>query len=561
MVTKKQRVRYPTASDGIQVNHCKNPLCLNYGVLPSETRAGEKYRTGLGGYVISGGSYQARSLHCKLCLKNSSIRSNLAITQELTRFRPSFLRLTTAACINDQCTSYGKACFTHQDHYYHHGKTASGEPRYRCKRCGSTFSVGLPIRRQRRPELNVEVYKLLVNKVPMRRICEILDINPATLYNKLGYLDHISTDFVERQELRLINSESFAERAYVSVDRQDHTLNWGTQLDRRNIILGVVGAVENSSGYALALQLNFDSSLDARDVEADALQRDDYGVPPVFRHYARVWLERDYLNYTVGQARPNEEEGLDTEFKLPHSGVQVHIQYTQAALFFHLRSLLGGFEKIRFFLDRDQGMDAACLSAFVDEIKARRVDVFVIHGPKELTMAQKKTMISRTNKELERYVASMGLSTDSDTRQHYLISKLKKHKSVAGNKDWFQYPFADMAEPEKSILYMTDFNDYDIDHLARLYRKASLRGIDRFFMQIRRRVSILERPIASASRGGRTWHGYSAYSPLVVERLLRIFRVYYNFCHVGEDGKTPAMRLGLVGAPVSLLDLANGPKV
>jgi hypothetical protein len=394
----------------------------------------------------------------------------------------------------------------------------------------------------------------------MRRICEVLDINPATLYNKLSFLDHVASDFAEQQELKLINSDNFARCAYVSVDRQDHTLNWGTQLDRRNIILGVVGAVENSSGYALALQLNFDSNLDARDLEADALFRGDYELPPAFRHYSRVWLERDYKNSTTGKSHPDGEEEINPESKLPHSGVQVHLQYTQAALFFHLQTLLRGFEKIRFFLDGDPGMDTGCMSAFVEEVKARRVDVFVVHGPKELTMAQKKTMISRANKELERYIADTALSTDGDARQHYLISKLKTHKANASNKDWFRYPFADMAEPEKSILYLTDFDDYDIDHLARLYRKASLRGIDRFFMQVRRRVSILERPIATASSGGRTWHGYSAYSPLVVERLLRLFRVYYNYCQVGDDGMTPAMRLGLVEAPVSIMDLAKGPK-
>ncbi len=405
MAKEKRHSRYPSTSEGIQVNHCKNPHCLNYGVLPNESWKGNKNKQGLGAYTVVG-SHQARSLYCKLCSKYSVIRSNLAISQELLRFRPSLLRLSTAACQNEQCKSHGLACVTHPDHYYRHGNTVSGEPRFRCRNCGSTFSAGLPIRRQRRPELNAEVYKLLVNKVPMRRICEILAINPATLYNKLSYLDHVATDFAEQQELKLINSENLAKRAYVSVDRQDHILNWGTQLDRRNIMLGVIGAVENSSGYALALQLNFESGLDARDVEADAIQRDDYGLPSAFRHYARIWLERDYLDCMPGQISPEDAEVEGSpEFKPPHSGVQVHLQYTQAALFFHLRLLLNGFEKLRFFLDRDQGMDAACLSAFVDEVKKRRVDVFVIHGQKELTMAQKKHIIGRTSFEHLSYLA------------------------------------------------------------------------------------------------------------------------------------------------------------
>lgn len=64
-------------------------------------------------------------------------------------------------------------------------------------------------------------------------------------------------------------------------------------------------------------------------------------------------------------------------------------------------------------------------------------------------------------------------------------------------------------------------------------------------MQVRRRLSFLERPIATASKTYRTWYGYSAYRPQNIEKLLSILRVYYNYCLAGEDGKTPAMRLGL----------------
>jgi hypothetical protein len=39
--------------------------------------------------------------------------------------------------------------------------------------------------------------------------------------------------------------------------------------------------------------------------------------------------------------------------------------------------------------------------------------------------------------------------------------------------------------------------------------------------------------------------GYSPYNPALVGKLLDIFRVFYNFVEVGEDKKTPAVRLGL----------------
>jgi len=52
-----------------------------------------------------------------------------------------------------------------------------------------------------------------------------------------------------------------------------------------------------------------------------------------------------------------------------------------------------------------------------------------------------------------------------------------------------------MSEPQKAVCYLTDYEDYDPDHLAWLYNKASLHAIDCFLMQVRRRLSLLERPI------------------------------------------------------------------
>ena len=117
------------------------------------------------------------------------------------------------------------------------------------------------------------------------------------------------------------------------------------------------------------------------------------------------------------------------------------------------------------------------------------------------------------------------------------------------------HPFPNMSEPEKAVCYLTNYDDYDTDHAALLYNKASLHAIDCFFMQVRRRLSILERPIGSASNAGRTWNGYSAYNPQTIVKMLGIFRVFYNYCHTGQDKKTPAMRLGLAKGKISLEDI------
>lgn len=108
-----------------------------------------------------------------------------------------------------------------------------------------------------------------------------------------------------------------------------------------------------------------------------------------------------------------------------------------------------------------------------------------------------------------------------------------------------------MSEPAKSVCWLTDLRDYDDDHAAPLYLKATLHPIDRFFMQVRGKPSLAERPIASAANTGWVWNGYSAYLPANLVLALELFRVYYHYCQTGQDGKTPAMRLRLARGPVS----------
>jgi hypothetical protein len=112
-----------------------------------------------------------------------------------------------------------------------------------------------------------------------------------------------------------------------------------------------------------------------------------------------------------------------------------------------------------------------------------------------------------------------------------------------------------MTEPAKRMCWLTDLHDYDEDHAANLFLMATLHPVDRYFMQVRRRLSLAERPIASAGNKGRVWNGYAVYQPDNLASVLEIFRVYYNFCELGGDRKTPAMRLRLAKGPVAPEDI------
>ena len=38
----------------------------------------------------------------------------------------------------------------------------------------------------------------------------------------------------------------------------------------------------------------------------------------------------------------------------------------------------------------------------------------------------------------------------------------------------------------------------------------------------------------------------------MIQRLLNIYRIFYNYAKKGDDQKTPAMRLGLAAGPVDI---------
>ena len=92
-----------------------------------------------------------------------------------------------------------------------------------------------------------------------------------------------------------------------------------------------------------------------------------------------------------------------------------------------------------------------------------------------------------------------------------------------------------MREPARLICWLTDIDAVEQDlrkredqlnHHASLYVKASLTSIDRFFMQVRRALTMAERGIVSASADRRLWFGKNAYNPGHLAKLVAVFRVY-----------------------------------
>ena len=595
-VSTNERVpsRIPLAVAGIQVNFCKNPNCANFGVPASsakQPRGPGAAGRGRDRYRVEGNTHgrgvTVPVLTCLFCKEAPPVKSNQGVHEECERMA-AYLADTEPSCPGEFCPNHIVGVSQKKGHYQSFGTTAAGSPRFRCLHCGKTFSVNVskPAKNHLLPHKNSEVYSLLVNTVPMRRICKIAGISQSTLYDKIRFIHQQVVAFAARRERRLLTGEVLPRKLYLSVDRQDHLINWTNRKDKRQTQFQAIGTADNISSYVFAVHLNYDPSLRPEVVEMEAVRGGDYAVKAPFRRHARLWLLGDYkpavfeklrteglrlnggpqsLQQTISQIYREAMTRTDVEAcdlpdeytRFPEKGMQVRAEYTLYGHFYFLRELLQHVGKLRFFLDQESGIRAACLAAFQERIVARECDAFYVSINKTMTNDEKKQAMREVEREIAKLAEEYPYGLSGTSLRRLLIAHAVGKKAPVG-------PWRDMwvdvlsnlkSEPEKKVCHLTDFGDYDGDHLAALLDRASLHGIDRFFAQVRNSVSLLARAPSSASNAGRVWYQRNAYDPEVAAMLLDIYRVHYNYLEVGKDKKTPAMRLGLAKGKVRLTEI------
>jgi hypothetical protein len=567
----------PAASAGIQVNFCKNPVCGNFGVPVAATAIRGPGAVNLYSIAAAGKGFPVA--HCHACGEYFPLKSNQGVHEEFCRIHSG----TTgeATCPRLLCTNHWVSLST-PGAYQSFGSTPLGSRRYRCKACGVTFSMkpsGLnPIRNQQQSSKNLAILRMLVGKMPLRRICEAVDVTPPVLYQRIEFFHRQAIEFLAQREQKLPQLE--LRRLYVSVDRQNYAVNWTQRKDKRNVVLSAVAAADNGSGYVFGMHPNFDPECDPVLIEKEAVALGDLGLPAPHRRFARLWLQSDYASsviaslkragagslaceiaatYTRAHERADVEspETFTLVDALPTKGMQVHAEYTLYGHFLHLKHLFAGVEKIRFFVDQDSGMRAACLGVFADRVKARSADAFYVRIAKELTVDEKRRRVREAETAFALLASRFPGRSEQEIKLALLKERISEAQSIGHWKDrWVFHPLPSMSEPEKAMCLLTDLDDYDADHLAWLFNKASLHAVDTWFNRIRRRSSLLERPISSSSNRYRVWNGYSAYRPEQVGKMLTILRACHNYVWASPETKqTPAMRLGLAKSPLDYKNL------
>jgi transposase-like protein len=587
--------RIPLEVAGIQVNFCKNPGCPNFGVPASsekQPRGPGARERGRDGYRVASGSYSdnragAPVITCLMCNEAPPIKSNQGVHEERERMS-AYLASVEPFCPGESCPNHGVGVNQKKGRYHRKGTTAAGSPRWVCLTCRRSFSINVskPAKNHHLPHKNSEVFGLLVNGVAMRRICKIARISQKTLYDKIRFIHRQAMAFVARRERRLLTGEVALERLYLSVDRQDHLINWVNRRDKRQTVFQAVGTADNASSYVFAIHLNYDPALKPEAVEMETTRSGDYDLKAPFRRHARLWLLGDYTPAVIEQTRTAgirqdggaqsleqailqayqeaatrgdvEASDLPAEYtRFPDKGMQVHAEYTLYGHFYFLRELLRHVKKLRFFLDQESGIRAACLSAFQERVMARECDAFYVSINKTMTNDEKEKAMREVDREIRKLAEEYPYDLSHTSLRRLLIERASRKRTPMGpwRDMWVDVPSRLKSEPERKVCHLTDFGDYDEAHLAALLDKASLHGIDRFFAQVRNSLSLLARAPSSASNAGRTWFQKNPYDPEVAAMLLDIYRVNYNYLEAGADKKTPAMRLGLAKSKVRLTEI------
>lgn len=549
------------------------PGCENFGVPPRKGLIIKGRGSGAQDrYTILGNKDGGSSLMCSGCRRTTRIKSNLAVHEEFERqsaylFVPHPLSCPDASCINHRPTKESL-----KTGFRKYGQTKSGSDRWQCRECKKTFALGKPTVGHKKPHINIRAFELIVNKVPLNRMAEILDVSYSTLYGKIDFIYEQCRLFAASRESQLRQMEF--KRLYLSTDRQDYLVNWGERSARKTIQLTAVATAEQGSGYIFGLTPNFDASVDPAEIEQRWVDERESTKRPHMRSLARVWTEFDYRMSMARAGRLGEDaaaparddldapELMDLGQQLPKNGAQVHADYLMHGHYWFLRSLTHGAEKLRFYIDQDAGLLHACLGAFADKVRDRQADVVQVDIQKNLTIDQRKNAHGKARRWFEGERARFPGMKDNVIRTAILAERIAAAKEASKTEKgklqevWLEYPFPDMAEPGKRLRFVTDLDDYDDHHVANLLMKGSLWPVDTVFNRIRRRMSMFERPVQSVRRARRMWHIYAPYDAAMVEKMLTIFRVWHNYVWIDSKAKkTAAEKLGMAEGKVRMQDI------
>jgi len=584
----------------IQLNFCTDPFCKWFG-MPLAHFRGKLQR-----YRLSGSDKSA--IYCNenptektpgfVTSTSTTVLSNWSITEEISRlaninkvvkFEPMY------RFHNDNCASIGSTPFKNVNAFYKRGKSSSNSQKWQCKECKKITNTLPSIREcftyhQKRNDILPRFADLLLNRVPVKRTCEILGIGNSTYYNKLEILYQRCLEFLEKHEQEAFRNRQFDEM-YLNTDYLMYYLNnvrkkgkGGIRYDnledaKLDTYIAATGDV--FSRYVLRADVAFDWRFSIENLwETTYTLKEDH-LP----YYSRMAERYKYSVYpqpptsldkqTEAQVK-NELEPIERRAQYV-DGLHIVSTYTAIAHLWLIKEMVQA-KQWRLNIDDDNSLKTAILRVFAREIASGDAHCFVtsIDETKSKPKAYKEWMTY--TKEIlswgrNHYGRNVNLYTAA---QKFLEIKLASHNFV----EWedidgvrfrkkniipISHPIPTIDEGVRSIYCLTDASGLSIEDLAKVMVNVNQQVLKSFFGQIHRRISIFERPLMTA-RHDRKSYIYANHNPKYGQYALTILRTYHNFCHPWSSGRnktggkektvlTPAQRLGLTNKVFKMKDI------
>ena len=582
--------RLPPAASGTQINCCKSPACGQFAVHPDpESEVKIPPRHGIGPSAFYDGRYLIEtsnrprdlSLECLSCGEKIPLKSNAAVEEETLRLRRRAdgpLKEgddgRKEGCPKESCRNHGLpdgpelGPYRPRSRYIRHSLHGV-QKRLKCRACGTTWRPeAKPRGRKRRPLSTAEqqLFQGRVSHTPYIWMAQLLRMSQSRLHQLIGRFEEESLEVQADLEEGLPDALA-GRRLTLSTDRQVYPVNWSEREDRRTIMLHSVVTADQGTGYVLCANVNYDPDVKPWQMVLKAEQTGDYAKHPAYRPEARMWLpgeiaagEREPVvggtapvsseqRYKEAAARADVEQP-ETSGREPSKGAVVREGVTLYAHFRLLRERVAHARQVTHCFEQESAMRAACLTAFADQVREGRCEAFYVRVNKGFTAQRKQQTAGASRRllaETQKQYGCDGLEARRILVRQALTEQRLQERGPWRDR-WLLHPCPTAFEPAKEICRLTrqagEGPEEENPAAVHGYAFASLHAVDRFFLNVRYKVNALDRHRNTASFG-RAWNVYHPYNPARVPALLAIYRLWHNWGLVGQDGNTPAMRVGL----------------
>lgn len=578
----------------IQLNYCANPFCKWYGQSQLRYEAiknkPSRYKLVTQGERIQCNSIGNDNFYGIVLENTTDTISNWSVAEEINRLitiNSVSTRVKEYTFHKDGCSMASETLFLNRKAFYTRGKSAGNAKRYQCKQCGKLTNV-LPHQeenfgyRQKRNDILVQLTKDLLSRTPVKRTCEKLEIGASTYYHKLEWIYGKCLEFLERHETTPLKNATFKE-LWLNTDEFIYFLNNIRQkgmrkasgdesLDKR-FPTRMIASADLKTGYVFRSDFAYDFNMTLDDVEEDT---EKYHCD----HTYSFLRKNERLRYPYCPQPPTpldrqselEYKAELHEFELRKNyveGSHTRVTYTAIAHYWLLKQMLNVKEWF-FVSDDDATLESAVFRVFSDVFLSGYGNYFTCQNDKSLSLEDSGKEYLKTKSELNRWgnlnhfyedsfeaLALKKLQEELKHHQFYEFQIKGSERFPVRGKNPIKHPLPARDEGIRLVNVISDLTRISSDEMAKLILQVNSRAINNFFQTLRRRLSILERPLVTARGDGKSYI-YANYNPKYAQYATTILRTFYNFCwetKVNGELATPAQRLGIADRKYTYSDI------